>query len=118
LVLAFIGDAVHTLFVRESVMRDKELTIKHYNKYCSTFCSAKTQSLVLDNIYDTLTEEEKDIVRRARNAKTNNVAKNSTIEEYKKATSFEALVGFLHLENKQERLNQILKSSLQVLTVI
>ncbi|MGI5842119.1 MAG: Mini-ribonuclease 3 [Christensenellales bacterium] len=113
--MAFIGDGVHTLFVRESVMREKELTIKHYNKYCSTFCSAKTQSLVLDSIFNTLTEEEKDVVRRARNAKTNNVAKNSTIEEYKKATSFEALVGFLYLEKRQERLDEILKSSIQVL---
>lgn len=110
--LAFVGDAVHTLFVRQSVLSSHDYTINQYNKYCSKYCSAKWQSTILDKILPVLNEDEQDIVRRARNFKTNNVAKNASIEEYKKATSFEALIGYLHLKQQTERLNQFLKISL------
>ena len=69
-------------------------------------------STKLDLIMNNLTEEEHDIVRRARNAKTHNIAKNSDIETYKKATAFEALVGFLYLTGQTERLSQILNLSI------
>ena len=112
-VLAFIGDAVHTLFVRQSVLFSHSFNPNKYNSYCSRFCSAVSQAKVLDQIKENLSSEEEDIVRRARNYKTNNIAKNASIEEYKKATSFEALIGYLHITNQKERLEEILNISLK-----
>ena len=107
--LAFIGDAVHTLFVRDEVVKSRNLLLKDYHKLSSKKCKASYQAEMLDKIMDSLTEDEQNIVRRARNAKTHNIAKNSDIETYKKATSFEALVGYIYLQGNFERLKQILK---------
>lgn len=112
IVLAFIGDAVHTLFVRESVLFSHSFNPKQYNSYCSKFCSAIRQAKVLDEIKESLTTDEQDVVRRARNFKTNNVAKNASLEEYKKSTSFEALIGYLHITNQKERLQEFLSKSI------
>lgn len=109
--LAFLGDAIHTLFIRENVLKGKQYNINKYNSICSKFCSAKHQAKVLDEIEDILTEEEKDVVRRARNFKTNQKAKNASLQEYKKATSYEALIGHLHLTGQEEKLNKVLEAS-------
>lgn len=113
IVLAFIGDAVHTLFVRENVLFSHAFNPNQYNSYCSKFCSAISQAKVLDEIKNDLTLEECDVVRRARNFKTNNVAKNASLEEYKKSTSFEALIGYLHITNQKERLQEFLTKSIR-----
>ena len=111
LVLAYIGDSVHTLYVREYVISQNIQKLNDYNKQCSYFCKAQTQSKVLDRLAEVLQEEEKEIVRRARNSKSNHKAKNSSVAEYNKATSFEALIGYLYLSNQTERLNYILQLS-------
>ncbi len=109
--LAFIGDAVHTLFVRDKIIKNENLLIKDYHKKSAGFCKAEAQANRLDFLFESLSEEEKDIVRRARNAKTHSKAKNASIENYKKATAFEALVGFTYLIGNYDRLNQILKEN-------
>lgn len=105
--LAFIGDGVHTLYVRDAVV--KSGTWSGFHKKSSSMCNAKAQSLKLDLLMPILTLDEQDIVRRARNAKTQNIAKNADIETYKKSTSFEALVGYLYLKGDYSRLDEILK---------
>lgn len=110
--LAFIGDSVHTLFVRASIVESKKLKINHYNSYSSKLCSAVSQAKVFDKIKEILTQEELEIARRARNIKTKNTAKGATLEEYKKATAFEAVIGFLYLENQTQRLNHLLNLSI------
>ncbi len=112
LTLAFLGDGVHTIFVRDFVVKNKLEKLGDYNKDCAHFCKAKTQSLVLEKILPMLNEEENDIIRRTRNAKTNNIAKNSNLAEYKKATCFEALLGYLYLSGQTERLMEILQLSI------
>ena len=112
LVLAFVGDSVHTMFVREYVVKSTLEKLNNYNKQCAHYCKAKTQAKVLDSLQEELTEQEKDIVRRTRNSKTNNIAKNSNLVEYKKATCFEALIGWLYLGGEQERLNEFLNKSI------
>lgn len=109
IVLAFIGDGVHTLFVRDKVVKTSNLLVNRCHINSAKFCNAKSQAKKLDLILDSLSEDELNIVRRARNAKTHNIAKNSDIETYKKATSFEALVGYLYLKGNYKRLNEILK---------
>ena len=110
LALAFLGDAVHTLYVREFALNNPA-TLKNYNAICSHFCSAVFQAKVFDKLV--LEKEEEDVAKRARNAKNNNIAKNATIEQYKKATSLEAVIGWLYLKKREERLNQILKSCVE-----
>ena len=109
IMLACIGDAVHTLFIRDKIVKSENLLLKDYHKKSSNLCKAASQAERLNNIFDELTEAEQDVVRRARNAKLGHIAKNSDIETYKKATSFEALIGYLYLKGNFERLNQILK---------
>lgn len=108
IVLAFIGDGVHTLFVRDRVVKSSNLLVNKCHINSAKFCNAKSQAKKLDALEASLTTSEKDIVRRARNAKTHNIAKNSDVETYKKATSFEALVGYLYLKGDYARLKQIL----------
>ena len=108
LVFAFVGDAVFSLFVRDYYAIKSTAKAGVLHKNTSNIVRAKTQSLLLDKIEAILTEEEKDIAKHARNIHTNNVAKNSNLEEYKKATSFEAILGYLHITNQRDRLNEIL----------
>lgn len=114
LALAFIGDAVHTKFVREYVLLNSENSkVNNYHNLAKKFCNASCQKEVLEKITPLLTEEEKDIVRRARNAKSKHKAKNYDEEEYKKATAFEALIGYLYLSGQKERLDEILNFSVK-----
>lgn len=111
LALAFIGDGVHTLFVREFVVKGGISNLNCYHQKAKKFCNAKHQKEVLEKLLPILTFEESEVVRRARNAKSKHKAKNFNEEEYKKATAFEALVGFLYLTEQKERLEEILKIS-------
>ena len=73
------------------------------------YVKAEAQANILKNIYDNLTEDEKDIVRRGRNAENHHLPKNSTVEEYRYSTAFEALIGYLYLTKQDQRLEEILK---------
>lgn len=108
IMLAFIGDAVHTLYVRDKVVKANNLLIKDYHKKSSLECKAAFQAKELDRIEDILTDDERDVVRRARNAKLGHIAKNSDIETYKKATSYESLIGYLYLKGSFDRIKEIL----------
>lgn len=109
LAIAFVGDAVHTLYLRDYIIKNQTLKQANYHKEVSKFCNAKSQAQALDFIYEELNEEEKEIVRRARNSKSKHCAKNFSEEDYKKATSFEALIGYLYLQDNKDRLDYILK---------
>ena len=111
--LAFLGDAVHTKFVREFVLEHHNLKINELNRFASKFCSAKWQSSVYEKIKDDLSEDEFNILRMARNSKPKHMAKNADPEQYHKATAFEALIGWLYVNKKDERLNEILKISIE-----
>lgn len=109
--LAFLGDSIHTTFVRKWALENLNKPINAIHLVCSKLCSAKHQSEVLDKLE--LSDQEKNIVRLARNAKPKHQAKNADTIEYKKATSFEALIGHLFITKQTERLNEILTKSLQ-----
>lgn len=114
LALSFIGDGVHTVFVRDYILKNQNLLIGSYHNKAIKFCSAGAQAKVFDEIFETLTEEEKEIALRARNAKGHK-AKNASIENYKKATAFEAVIGYLYLLKEYERLNEILNLSVKII---
>ena len=110
--LASIGDGVHTLFVREKLIRETNLPSNKLHLEASKLCCAKKQSQVFERIFENLTEKEKAVALRARNHKSHAVKSSSQIE-YKKATAFEAVVGYLYLIKKDERLNWILEKSME-----
>ena len=115
LVLAYIGDAVHNLFIRHYLISTSHAQVNQLHKSSVSFVSAHKQAKVIHSIFPMLTEKEQSIVKRGRNAKTASVPKNADITEYKYATGFESLVGYLFLNNELDRLMEILKLSVTLL---
>lgn len=110
LVWAYVGDSVYEMFVRTNLVNTSNAKPHKLHIESIKYVKAQAQAETLDKIYDILTDEEKDVVRRGRNTENHHIAKNSNIAEYAKATSFEALLGYLYLLKRDERLYQILKS--------
>ncbi len=106
--LAFIGDAVYTLFVREKIVFEKDLKGSELNRKTSAVVKATAQAKFIDLIMPYLTEEEIEIFKRARNSKKNTRAKSASVVEYNKSTGFEALVGYLYAIGEIDRLNYLL----------
>ena len=102
--LAFVGDAVYTLYARSKVIQHSDAKNGALHTEATKLVKASGQAEIADAILGLLTEEEMGVFKRARNSKTNSVAKNASIGDYKKATGFEALVGFLYLTGQDERL--------------
>ena len=112
LVLAFVGDSVHTLFVRKHVCSLGEYKVNQLTRMTKEFVNAGKQCEVFKKIEALLSEDELDVARRARNTAKGQIAKNYSPAEYNYATAFEAVVGYLYLTKQEERLNQILKISI------
>lgn len=108
LTFAFVGDAIWSLFVRTYLAVKTTAKAGTLHTQTTQFVRAKFQSFLIDFLLPNLTEQESSVVKTARNAHTNNIAKHSSLQEYKKSTSFEALLGFLYLTHQNQRLRQIL----------
>ena len=117
LALAMIGDAVHTLYVRNFIAVRFGVKVNKINKLVSSVVSAGAQFKTFKKIESMLNEEEIDIARRARNTHKNSKAKNFSYSEYIYATAFEAVIGYLYLTKQNERLNEILKISIEELKI-
>ena len=109
LVSAYIGDAYYEMFVRTYLVNNSNAKPHKLHVEAIKYVSARAQANMLDKINGILTEEELDIVRRGRNTENHHVAKNSNLAEYAKSTAFEALIGYLYLTHKDERLDEILR---------
>ncbi|HPD00130.1 MAG TPA: ribonuclease III domain-containing protein [Acetivibrio sp.] len=109
LVLAYIGDAVYEVFIRTMLVSEGDMPVHILHKKSIGFVKAKAQSDIIHRIMPSLTPEEHDVVRRGRNTKSGTIPKNADVTEYKYATGFESLVGFLYLKKDYERLMTILK---------
>ena len=106
-VLAFVGDAVYTLCVREALALESAQNTGPLNNRASDKVPAHGQTDSLARILPMLTEEEADIFRRGRNAKKPTKSKNATVGEYVRSTGFEALIGYLYLTGQTERMGQL-----------
>ncbi|MBT9168206.1 MAG: Mini-ribonuclease 3 [Syntrophomonadaceae bacterium] len=106
LLLAYVGDAVFELYVRQKLINNKVLPINRLHKKATEIVRAGGQEAILRQIELHLTEEEADVVRRGRNTK-GRVPKNADMAAYRRATGFEALLGWLYLNGSQERLSQL-----------
>ena len=105
---AYIGDCVYELYVRTKLVNETNLKPHYLHIEAIKKVKAKAQAETLNKIYEELTEEEKDIVRRGRNAENHHLPKNANVQEYMYATAFEALIGYLYLTKQEKRLKQIL----------
>ena len=107
LVWAYIGDSVFEIFIRTHLINTTNLKPHKLHIESIKYVKAKSQAEILKKIYDDLTEEEKEIVRRGRNTQNHHVPKNSNVQEYMHATAFEALIGYLYLTKQNNRLKEI-----------
>lgn len=108
--LAFFGDAVYELFVREHVLKNVSGHVDKLNRHTKRLSMAKTQARIADLLTadELLSEEELTVFRRGRNAKSASVPKSCTPVEYRKATGLEALMGYLFLTGRTERIMELL----------
>ena len=106
--LAFIGDAVYTLFVREKIVFEKDLSGNELNKRASAVVKATAQAELIRKIMPILTEEEVEIFKRARNTKKNTRAKSASVSDYNASTGFEAVIGYLYIIGETDRINYLL----------
>ena len=110
LVMAFVGDAIYSFYIKTGVLDLYKSKVNSLTKQTASMVNAKSQKEILFKIMPNLTEEELDIVKRARNTNIHTKAKNYSIEEYRHATALEALLGFLYLSNQHERLKFIISN--------
>ena len=106
-VLAFVGDAVYTLYVRSRLAMTSGCKTGELNRLASEVVSAHGQSGALEKVLPRLSEEEAEIYRRGRNAKKPTKSKNATVGEYARSTGFEAVVGYLYLTGQTERIEEL-----------
>lgn len=110
LVLAFIGDAIYEVFVRTYLVDNNRYMSAHkLHVKAVSFVKAHAQSQIMKKIEDKLTEEEYSIFKRGRNSKSGTVPKNAQVQEYRVATGFETLIGFLYITEQVDRLNELLE---------
>lgn len=110
LVWAYIGDAVYEVYVRSHIISEGIKNAKDLHRASIKYVKAGEQARILDSISSTLSEEEQNIVRRGRNTKTHHIPKNAEVIDYRLATAFECLIGYLFLMKRYERLDEIMKN--------
>lgn len=113
LVLAYIGDAVYEVYIRTLLVSSGSFSVHRLHQLSIGYVKAKAQSDIIHTMLESLTPEEQDVVRRGRNAKSGTIPKNADVAEYKYATGFESLVGYLYLKKDFERLMQVLRQAVE-----
>jgi ribonuclease-3 family protein len=115
LVLAFVGDAIYEVFIRSYLVdNNRDMSVHKLHVKAISYVKARAQSNIIKELESILTEEEFTIFKRGRNSKSGTVPKNADLQEYRAATGFEALLGFLYLTEQDERLNEILTKVVEV----
>lgn len=111
LALAYVGDAIYEVYVRDYLIQSGLTRPNQLHKTATHYVSAKAQAKLIQqmNEQELLTEEEQDIFRRGRNSKSYTSAKNADIITYRISTGFEALMGYLHLTGQKERLEELVQ---------
>lgn len=112
LTLAYVGDAVYELVIRSLIVEKGNAPVNKLHKKSSMLVKASAQAEIIKSIEAELDEEELQIFRRGRNAKSYTSAKNASVIDYRMATGFEALIGYLYLTGRQERLLMLVRSGL------
>lgn len=117
LVLAYIGDAVYEIMIRTMVVNGGNEQVNKLHKKTASLVKAETQAKMLMAVEEALSEEEHAVYKRGRNAKSASMAKNATMKDYRMATGFEALVGYLYLSEQYVRLSELVSLGLSKIGV-
>lgn len=113
--LALIGDGVFEIYIRNYILSNNtQLSAHKIHVKAIGYVKAKSQSIIMHNIEETLTEDEMYIYKRGRNTKSATVPKNANVVDYRNATGFETLIGYLYLIGDKERLLKILEESTKI----
>jgi ribonuclease-3 family protein len=118
LVLAYMGDAVYEVMIRTMVVNEGNMQVNKLHKRSAGLVKAQTQAQLVMALEEDLTEEELAVYKRGRNAKSASMAKNATMKDYRMATGFEALVGYLYLSEQYERLAELVSGGLTKLGIL
>lgn len=113
--LAYAGDAVYELLVRSYVLNNYDISVNKMHRLTVKFVKAKAQAYIISKLMDELSEEEKRIVKRGRNAKVTSSPKNVDFMDYRYATGFEALFGYLFLKKDIDRLMYIFDKIIEII---
>lgn len=113
--LAYAGDAVYELLVRSYIIKSHDTNVNKMHKLAIKFVKANSQAFLINELDAQLTEEEKRIVKRGRNAKVTSSPKNAELMDYRYATGFEALFGYLYLNNEHDRLIELFNRVIEIL---
>lgn len=115
LTLAYIGDCIYDLVIKSLVINEGNKQVNKFHQETSRLVQASAQSLMMRTMQEHLTEEEHAVYKRGRNAKSVSPAKNQSITDYRRATGFEALLGYLYLKKDYKRLLELVKIGLDSL---
>lgn len=115
LVLAYIGDCIYELVVRSIFVCEVNEQVQKLHKKTTAYVKAATQSSIITAIMEDLTEDEKSVYKRARNSKQHTTPKNGSLGDYHKATGFEAVMGYLYLTDKEDRMLMLLKKGFEMI---
>ncbi len=113
LALAYMGDAVYDLIIRTIVVEQGNKAANLLHRRTVRYVNAGAQASVITSLQELLTEEEEAVYRRGRNAKSHTMAKHATVEEYRKATGLEALIGYLYLSGRFDRILELVRAGLE-----
>ena len=115
LTLAYLGDAVFEIVVRTVIVERSNAPVHKLHKRASAIVKAASQAAMLKVIEPMLTPEEEAVYKRGRNAKSYTMAKNASMTDYRMATGFEALMGYLYLKQEYERMTELIHTGLKAL---
>lgn len=113
LTLAYIGDAIYDLVIRTIVVERGNRSADKLHKRTVSYVNARVQARMIEALEEELTEEETAVYHRGRNAKSYTCAKNASVIEYRKATGFETLCGYLYLQGRQERMLCLIREAIE-----
>jgi ribonuclease-3 family protein len=113
--LAYAGDAVYELLVRSYILNSHDTNVNKMHKLAVKFVKANSQAFLVTKLEEVLTEDEKRVVKRGRNAKVTSSPKNAELMDYRYATGFEALFGYLYLNNELDRLFELFNKVIEIL---
>jgi len=115
LTLAYIGDAIYDLIIRTLLVELGNAPVNRLHRQASSMVKATAQAFIIRKLEPELSEEELSVYKRGRNAKSATAAKNADIADYRTATGFEALIGYLYMAGRMERVMELVKQGLEYL---
>ncbi|WP_416829416.1 Mini-ribonuclease 3 [Ectobacillus polymachus] len=117
LALAYMGDAVYEQYIRHHLLMQGAIRPNHLHRTATKYVSAKAQAKIILTLIESeqITEEELDVVKRGRNAKSGSVPKNTDVVTYRYSTAFEALLGYHYLSGNMERMEELVKQSINII---